>query len=137
MSQAARVLLGSRAKGALEWVEEIHAGVPSKSVRRLARHLEVSESVVLQAAGVAASTYHRKLAQSSKLSAQQTDRLFRVAEMFALGESVLESKGAAREWLQAPNRALGGKAPIELLDTSFGTELVREELYRLEYGLVS
>ena len=137
LTRAVRVLLGPRAVGALKWVEEIHSGVPPKSVQRLARHLEVSESVILQAAGVAASTYHRKLAQSSRLSAEQTDRLFRVAGVFALGESVLESKAAARDWLQAPNRALGGKAPLDLLDTSFGTELVREELYRLEYGIVS
>ncbi len=41
----------------------------------------------------------------------------------------------ARKWLQEPNRALKGEAPITLLDTDAGARLVEDALVRISDGI--
>jgi uncharacterized protein (DUF2384 family) len=43
----------------------------------------------------------------------------------------------ARLWLLAPNRALGGEVPLQMLDTDIGARQVEEVLLRLSYGVFS
>jgi putative toxin-antitoxin system antitoxin component (TIGR02293 family) len=49
----------------------------------------------------------------------------------------LEDDDSAKAWVVRGNRSLGGKAPLSLLDTEVGYELVLDTLGRLEYGIVS
>jgi Protein of unknown function (DUF2384) len=52
----------------------------------------------------------------------------RLARVAAQAQNVFESADPAMIWLKRPNRALGGHAPIDLLDTDAGTERVVELL---------
>ena len=44
---------------------------------------------------------------------------------------------AATRWLKRPNRALGGRVPLELIDTEPGARAVENVLGRIAYGGVS
>jgi uncharacterized protein (DUF2384 family) len=43
----------------------------------------------------------------------------------------------ALDWLRTPSTYLGGKAPIMMLDTDGGWELVTQSLYVIAYGGVA
>jgi putative toxin-antitoxin system antitoxin component (TIGR02293 family) len=43
----------------------------------------------------------------------------------------------ATRWLKRPNRALGGAAPLDLIDTELGARSVENVLGRIAYGSVS
>lgn len=49
----------------------------------------------------------------------------------------LEADRPAHRWLRKPNRALGGRTPLSLLDTAPGAELVSDVLVRIEHGSFS
>ena len=66
-----------------------------------------------------------------------SDRLYRVASTLFQAVEVLGSIDKARVWFKSPNRALGGKMPLDLLDTDIGTRQVEEVLLRLNYGIFS
>lgn len=51
--------------------------------------------------------------------------------------SVFEDLATARDWLQTPNRALGGNAPAKLLRSKTGTRDVLEVLGRVDQDLYS
>lgn len=40
-----------------------------------------------------------------------------------------------KRWLAAPNVALGGKVPSEILNLKDGVQLIRDELGRIEHGV--
>lgn len=40
-------------------------------------------------------------------------------------------------WLAMPNKALGGKKPLDLLDTELGAKQVEQILGRIESGVYS
>jgi putative toxin-antitoxin system antitoxin component (TIGR02293 family) len=50
---------------------------------------------------------------------------------------VLEDESAAIEWMRQPNRALGGAAPLDLMDTEPGAVSVRQVLNAIATGGVA
>ena len=68
---------------------------------------------------------------------RHNQRLYRVARVAAHAFGVFGTEDNAASWLRRPNRALGGQAPIHLLDTDVGARQVEDTLGRLEHGIVS
>ena len=86
--------------------------------------------------GVAPRTLARRK-KGQQLWPTESDRLYRVAYITALAVDVLGSMEKAKRWLSAENRALGGSAPIGVLDTEIGERQVEELLQRIHYGVFS
>lgn len=64
-----------------------------------------------------------------------SERIYELAKLYGLGFEVFESKEHFKSWLNTPSRPLGGKIPFELLDSSFGFELVENEITRIQYNV--
>jgi len=58
-----------------------------------------------------------------------------LADVVVYGQFVFEDKDSFNEWLKTNNKALGNKAPIELMDTIYGIDEVKKEIGRIEYGV--
>ena len=50
-------------------------------------------------------------------------------------EAVFKDSDSALSWLQSANAALGGVAPMSLLDTDIGADSVMDMLGRIEHGV--
>ena len=48
---------------------------------------------------------------------------------------VLSSQEAAERWLSTPALGIDGRKPIDLLQSTEGTELVKTLLTRMDYGV--
>jgi putative toxin-antitoxin system antitoxin component (TIGR02293 family) len=86
--------------------------------------------------GLPARTLARRK-KERRLRADESDRLLRLARVAAVAEEALGARENAGQWLQKPNRALGGVTPLELLDTDLGAEEVVAILGRIEHGVYS
>ena len=75
--------------------------------------------------------------RQGRLALYESDRVYRLARILALAKRYLGSEEAVPRWLRRANRALGGKAPLELLDTEPGARSVENVLGRIAYGGVS
>ncbi|ACF15128.1 conserved hypothetical protein [Chloroherpeton thalassium ATCC 35110] len=65
----------------------------------------------------------------------QSEKIFELAEVINLGNEVFDSPEQFNSWLNMPSPALGNEKPIDLLDTSYGKDLVLAELNNIEYGI--
>jgi putative toxin-antitoxin system antitoxin component (TIGR02293 family) len=61
----------------------------------------------------------------------------RFTRAFRAATETLGSKEKARRWLTTKNRALGGVAPIAVLDSDVGLESITDVLGRIAYGIFS
>jgi putative toxin-antitoxin system antitoxin component (TIGR02293 family) len=61
----------------------------------------------------------------------------RLARIIALAKHYLGDTHAANRWLKRPNAALGGKTPLELMDTEPGARAMENVLGRIAYGGIS
>lgn len=127
---------GERApRSGLDLVQRIRDGLPAVSVENFVRigkltNVEV-DKIVLPRKTLA----HRK--EIGKLTAEQSDRLMRVARIVALAEDAFGSEEKASRWLRRPTSALDGEAPLSLLDTEEGAREVEMILTRIEHGIAA
>ena len=56
------------------------------------------------------------------------------SRILALAETVMGDRDCALSWLTAPKRSLGNEAPMDLLDTEPGAQVVEELLYSIDEG---
>ena len=112
----------------------VRTGVPADSLDRIAKQLRVPVAEVQALIGIPPATAARKRASKGTLKPELSDRLVRIANVFAIARGVLESEERAARWLKEPNRALRGGVPLRRLDTEIGAREVEQVLYRLEHG---
>lgn len=72
-----------------------------------------------------------------RLAGYESDRLYRLARIVALAKHYLADAGAAARWLRKANPALGGRPPVDCIDTEVGARAVENVLGRIAYGGVS
>jgi putative toxin-antitoxin system antitoxin component (TIGR02293 family) len=67
----------------------------------------------------------------------QSEKILEIALLFNRGVEVFGNIDKFIEWLGVDNIVLGNIKPKSLLDNSFGINLLREELTRIEHGILS
>lgn len=79
-------------------------------------------------------TLSRRIAKGEPLSLQENDSALRLVRVMELAESVLGESERAQHWLRKPNRALGGIAPIDFLESESGAIIVAQALHQNRFG---
>ena len=74
---------------------------------------------------------------STRFGLVTSDRLYRIARIFALAIDVFRDKRTAAAWLRESQFGLGGRAPFMTLQTEAGTREVEELLGRIMHGVIS
>ena len=82
-------------------------------------------------------TLQRYRNSNQHLGADQSEKFLAIALLFQQGIKVFGSTGKFSQWLDTTQVAFGGVKPKELLDNSFGIELINNELGRIEHGILA
>jgi putative toxin-antitoxin system antitoxin component (TIGR02293 family) len=117
--------------------EVIREGLPIKSLFLLAERLNLRQAEISEKIGIPRRTLSRRLAQHSRLTAAESDRAVRLAQVFSNAIDTLGDEEKAAAWLKTPNRALRGGRPFDQLDTDPGVREVESVLGRISYGVYS
>ena len=75
------------------------------------------------------------MAINKTVDANATDRALRLVSVMSQAQEVLGSQDAAERWLSSPAMGLDQRVPIDLLQSSEGTAMVKTLLSRMEYGV--
>jgi putative toxin-antitoxin system antitoxin component (TIGR02293 family) len=120
---------------ALDLHRAIREGLAYAAIERLAAALDTDVDEIARIVALPKRTLARRRA-SGVLSATESERVVRLARAYARSLDVLGDPGKARRWLRAPNRSLGGEAPIDLVETDVGARAIDDVLGRIEHGIV-
>ncbi len=118
----------------IEMAQTVRSGLPWAALESMGSALSMSQAELAVMLHIRARTLSRRKS-AGRLEAMESDRLFRLARIFAHAVEVFESEERARDWLETENRALGGRKPRELLDTDIGAQEVDGVLGRIEHGI--
>ncbi len=75
------------------------------------------------------------LAKKNIYDKEVSERLFEIAEVYAKGFEVFGNEKKFARWLNKKSIALGNQTPFSLLDTSYGVQLILNEIERIDYGI--
>lgn len=124
-------------------IEMIKAGVRAVEAKRIFEALSITQGSAFAALKLSAATVNRKAARGQTLSAHESERVIGIARLIGQVQAMVEESGtpdgfdATRwisRWLEEPVPALGGRRPLDLLDTMEGQTLVADTLARMQSG---
>jgi putative toxin-antitoxin system antitoxin component (TIGR02293 family) len=79
-------------------------------------------------------TISRYLVANKPLDAVISEHALRMISIYQKGFEIFEDLEVFRNWLDKENYGTAGIKPKELLKTPGGLQLVKEELFRIEFG---
>lgn len=123
-------------KTEFELIALVRKGLPYRALANAKAALEVSNDDLARFLHLKKRTLARRR-RERRLTADESERLVRLARVAARAEEVLADRPSALRWIRKPNRALGHVPPIELLDTDLGLDAVLNVLGRIEHGVFS
>ncbi|MEH6387147.1 MULTISPECIES: antitoxin Xre/MbcA/ParS toxin-binding domain-containing protein [Pseudomonas] len=86
---------------------------------------------------ISGTTIHRRT-KSGRFNTLESDKIVMFAEVLEAAVNLFEGdKEAARQWMNAPVKGLGGKAPMDMLGTNVEAEAVLDLIGRLEHGVIA
>jgi putative toxin-antitoxin system antitoxin component (TIGR02293 family) len=114
----------------------IREGFPQTVVEETMRSADLSLRQLAKILDLSPRSLQRRR-HEGRLARYESDRLYRLARIIALAKHFIGDQETATRWLKRPNRALGGVAPLEMIDTELGARSVENVLGRIAYGSVS
>ena len=112
-------------------------GLPVDTLTLLARDFSVERKTLARSVGISDRTLSRRIEKAQRLSAEESDRVVRMARVLAMAADTFGTKEKASLWLQSPNAVLEGQTPFSLLDTDTGVQSVETVLGRIAWGIYS
>ena len=131
-------ILGLKQKSQTErLIDIVHRGLPVAAFEAVGSYTGLTREALSGATAISLRTVQRRAAEDKRLQPDESDRLTRVARLYAFAEDVLGSQAAAVAWMRDPNRALDDATPLSYLDTEIAAREVEDLLGRIRYGVFS
>jgi putative toxin-antitoxin system antitoxin component (TIGR02293 family) len=129
-------LLKSDIRSDFDFVRLVQDGLPTAVLEALVKRGELTPQEVEKYIIPRRTLAHRKR-RHQPLSREESDKLARVARIFAIAPDTFQDRQKASAWMRRSNRELQGAAPVELLDTDSGARVLEQMLERIAHGIFS
>jgi putative toxin-antitoxin system antitoxin component (TIGR02293 family) len=128
-------LVGLASRDLLELQKQVEKGLSYRALVRFQRILSISLQELAELVRITPRTLTRRRGQG-RLQPEESDRLLRASRIFAQALQLFEGDAeSARGWLKAPQVALGGLRPFDMIKTDIGAREVESLIGRLEHGI--
>jgi len=126
-------LAAMAAMPALKQVETIRKGIPVVVFDQVAAALGLGKEALALKLNINAQTLRKR--KSRVLSQDEAEKSLRATRVFFAASKILGGDEEARQWLGEGVMALGGKRPVDLLDTDVGSQEVVNLLNCIKWGV--
>jgi putative toxin-antitoxin system antitoxin component (TIGR02293 family) len=140
--ESMRVILGGNKSilrpitGDEDLVSLSRKGVHKSSLKSLSNYLGITMEVL---SGIFHSSYRniQRKEEDELLDVYKSEQAIEIAQVVSKCLDIFGTKENMQQWFSSSVISLGGKRPIDLLDTSFGIRMIFNTLHRLEHGVYS
>ena len=128
-------LIGVKVKNPVDLVRHVEKGLAFTAVEALQQQMDLATKEMARLLDIKFRTFLRRK-EAGRLQPAESDRVLRTSRLFARAQDLFDgNQEAARGWLMAPQRALGGAIPLEIAKTEVGAREVEQIIGRLEQGV--
>jgi len=121
-------------RGYFEFIQLSRDGIIKKALMNLSQQLSFSLSEIARVLHISERTLQR-YADDEKLSADTSERAILLSQLYQHGTQVFGDLENFKEWMRTPLPAFNYQPPISLLDTTFGFQLIEDELGKIAHGI--
>lgn len=125
-------------KGVLRFIDTARKGIPSGDFfNGIAKAFGFDMAFWSNFLQLSERSLHRYEKENKIFARDQSEKILELAMLRNYGVEVFGSAANFGKWLELENVALGRMRPIELLDTWSGIGLIKDELTRIEHGVLA
>ncbi|MCF8302943.1 MAG: DUF2384 domain-containing protein [Bacteroidales bacterium] len=124
-------------KNVFHLIKLVNNGIPYSIFRELSKMVSLSTTDWPRILHISERTFQRYKKEDRKFDKMQSEKIVQVILLFKYGVEVFGDEKKFNTWLKTENMALGKIKPKELLDNSFGIDLIKNELTRIEHGILA
>ncbi len=129
-------VIGRQLRDDIDLQQAIRDGFPQGAVAGLMHSANLNLKEIAATLDLTTRSLQRRRPQG-RLARSESDRIYRLARIVVLANEYLGDGQLALQWLRSPNGALGGRSPLDVVDTEPGARMVENVLGRIAYGGVS
>ena len=119
-----------------ERYKQLIQGIREDRVSAFMKQFYLSQKQLAELLAVSDRTLYAQR-KKGQLEQPLSDRFLLIQSVFAQGVEALMSAEVFRQWLLTPQRNFNGETPFTLMTTISGAEVVKNELIRTQYGILS
>jgi putative toxin-antitoxin system antitoxin component (TIGR02293 family) len=127
--------LGLQDGSRLKLIAQVQEGLPVAAFDRFSQLTGLSREALARALDTSTRTIARRKEAGKPLDRTTSERLVRLAGLYARAAEVIGDERLARQWMQTPREAFAGKTPFEMAQTELGAREVEDLLLRVEHGV--
>lgn len=127
--------LGLESLVGMERLERVQRGLPVQAFQRFSEASGVSREALANAIHISLRTIQRRSETDARLAPGPSERLVRLADLYAHAAAVLGDDALAAQWMQTPRAVFGGRKPFDLAGSELGAHEVEDLLLRIEQGV--
>lgn len=117
-------------------IHAIKTGVSYSFFSKLKKIIPFTDEDWAEVLNISTKSLQRyKLEDNFRFKPIHSEKIIEIAEVCHIGNVVFDSQKQFHLWLHTPSFALGGLKPFELLQDSYGKEMVVQELHKIEHGI--
>ena len=118
-------------------IDTVRNGVQFTLFKNIISHSPFSMSEWSKFLHLSERTMQRYKKEKKTFDALQSEKILQITLLYKRGIEVFGSPEKFNSWLDTKSIVLGNTLPKNLLDNSFGIQLLEEELTRIEYGILA
>jgi len=130
------LLGGPKSTYSNEWdiVKLARNGFSKKALLSLAKKISLTLQELTNILHISERTLQR-YDDDAIIKTEYAEKAVELARLYTRGQEVFGSMDKFKLWIKAPSLIFNGEAPVSLLDTSAGFDMVFTELGRIEHGI--
>ncbi len=117
-------------------IQLIKAGVPYSLFSLIQAYTPFNDNDWAKFLDLSTKSLQRYKQTAKNFKSTQSEKIIEMAEVTNVGLDVFGEMDKFRLWLDTPNFSMGNMKPIELLNDSYGKEMVIGELTRINHGIL-
>jgi putative toxin-antitoxin system antitoxin component (TIGR02293 family) len=127
-------LLGGAKSNDFDIVKLARSGFPKRLLLALAKKISLNIQELANILHISERTLQR-YDDEEIIKSEYAEKAVELARLYTRGQQVFGSIDKFKLWVKTPSLVFKGEAPVTMLDTSAGFDMVFKELGRIEHGI--
>lgn len=118
-------------------IRKVREGIAFDFFRNLASFIPFTTEDWSRILHLTERSLQRYKKENKTFDSLQSEKILQVMLLYKKGITVFGTKALFDQWLDTLSPALGHIKPKDLLDSTFGMEMIQDELTRIEHGVLA
>lgn len=118
-------------------IKRSRAGMKYATFQKVSKNIPLKLAEWSKVLHLSERTLQRYKKEKLSFAPLYSEKIIEIQLLFNKGKDVFGSEENLYKWLSTKNIALGGISPISLLDNTFGILMIKDEIARIEHGILA